>query len=437
MLLGPYLTYGQAVNLRLMGSLPNDLQESSGLAIESEQVFWSHNDSGGASTLTAFDSAGVALRTLNIINAVNVDWEELAQDDAGNLYIGDIGNNTNERQDLTIYRIPAPTSILTDTVSAEIIQVSYTDQTAFPPAPASFDFDMEAMIWLNDSLYFFSKNRTDPFDGYTRMYGIPAVPGIQVAIVMDSFYTGPGPKELWWVTAADISPDASQLVLLSSDKLWHFSCFTAPRFFEGRVAQFNFPLTQKEAIAFRSDSSLLLTDESLPFLGGGDLYELVLSPAHQGLYLGPDTVILGNAITLNTGNPGAQIQWSTGATSDSLTIDTPGTYWASVSFPNGCVITDTIEVDFSTGIQAAIPGKSLLSTYPNPSKGELKIDTDFQPGVPLQITLYNSSGQTLNSSTLTPSSPTIHLRYPSLPAGTYSLFLSQNGMLRSGIFHIQ
>lgn len=420
-----------------MGALPNGLQESSGLAIESEQVFWSHNDSGGASALTAFDSSGVALRILNLNNAANIDWEELAQDDAGNLYIGDIGNNANERQDLIIYRIPAPASILTDTVSAEIIQVSYGDQTAFPPALASFDFDMEAMIWLNDSLYFFSKNRTDPFDGYTRMYGIPAVPGIQVATVMDSFYTGPGPKELWWVTAADISPDASQLVLLSSDKLWHFSCFTAPRFFDGRVTQFNFPLTQKEAIAFQSDSRLLLTDELLPFLGGGDLYELVLSPANQGLDLGPDTAISGNSITLNAGNSGAQIEWSTGATTDSLTIDTPGTYWARVSFPNGCAITDTIEVDFSTGIHEAIQGKPLLPIYPNPSEGALRIDTDFQPGIPLHITVYNSSGQTLNTSILTPSSPTIHLRYPSLPAGTYSLTLLQNGMLRSGIFHIQ
>lgn len=437
LLLCPIAASGQAVNLRLIGSLPNDLQESSGLVIESEEVFWSHNDSGGASTLIGFDSSGVFLRTLSINNAVNVDWEELAQDDAGNLYIGDIGNNANERQDLIIYRIPAPASIVTDTVSAEIIQVSYADQTAFPPAPASFDFDMEAMIWLNDSLYFFSKNRTDPFDGYTRMYGIPAVSGIQVATVMDSFYTGQGPKELWWVTAADISPDASQLVLLSSDKLWHFSCFTAPHFFEGRVAQLSFPLTQKEAIAFRSNTRLLLTDELLPFLGGADLYELMLSPANQGLYLGPDTVISGTSITLNAGNPGAQIEWSTGAAANSLTIDTPGTYWAKVSFSNGCSISDTITIDFSTGIHETLPGQNLLSIYPNPSKGELRMDTDFQPGIPLHITLYSSGGQAIKTDTLTPSSPTIFLQYPDLPAGTYSLTLLQKGMLRSGIFHIQ
>ena len=33
-----------------------------------------------------------------------VDWESLAQDPQGVLYIGDCGNNNNDRRDLTIYR---------------------------------------------------------------------------------------------------------------------------------------------------------------------------------------------------------------------------------------------------------------------------------------------------------------------------------------------
>jgi sugar lactone lactonase YvrE len=35
----------------------------------------------------------------------NIDWEDITKDKDGNLYVGDFGNNDNERKDLCIYKI--------------------------------------------------------------------------------------------------------------------------------------------------------------------------------------------------------------------------------------------------------------------------------------------------------------------------------------------
>lgn len=62
--------------------------------------------------------------------------------------------------------------------------------------------------------------------------------------------------------------------------------------------------------------------------------------------LGPDTVKLcdfGGSYTLNALNPGATYQWSNGATTQSITVNTPGTYSVTVYGPCG-VGTDQIVI---------------------------------------------------------------------------------------------
>ena len=87
-----------------IASLPAILNESSGLENAGSGEFWSHNDKGGNPELYRFDTLGMLEQTLRITNASNVDWEDMTIDDAGNIYIGDFGNNNNERTDLKIYK---------------------------------------------------------------------------------------------------------------------------------------------------------------------------------------------------------------------------------------------------------------------------------------------------------------------------------------------
>ncbi|MBC7935856.1 MAG: gliding motility-associated C-terminal domain-containing protein [Rhizobacter sp.] len=74
----------------------------------------------------------------------------------------------------------------------------------------------------------------------------------------------------------------------------------------------------------------------------------------DGVNLGRDTTLcIGETLDLQVNVPNAQYNWNTGASSPSINVSSPGTYWVRVD--NGsCVITDTIEVSF-----VSIPAFSL------------------------------------------------------------------------------
>ncbi|MEZ4826987.1 MAG: PKD domain-containing protein [Bacteroidia bacterium] len=64
--------------------------------------------------------------------------------------------------------------------------------------------------------------------------------------------------------------------------------------------------------------------------------------------LGPDVVICNNqSTTLAAGNPGSQYLWSTSATSQSITVNTPGEYSVRVTNADNCSASDTIKVILS------------------------------------------------------------------------------------------
>lgn len=263
----------QTISPRLIHALPSVLSESSGVTTFSSNSVWSHNDANNYPELYEFDTLGNLLRTIYILNAVNTDWEEVCKDDLGNLYIGDFGNNLNDRTDLKIHIIPNPTTIAGDTVASQIISFSYPDQLVFPPVDSLKNFDMEAMFWLNDSLYLFSKNRTIPYNGFTKMYKLPALPGTYIAQLADSFFTGNGSLISNSITSAAISPGGNKMLLISNAQGWLFSGFTGHNFFSGNVYAFSFNggITQKEGTTFISNDEVYFTDEKL-FSLGGNLY---------------------------------------------------------------------------------------------------------------------------------------------------------------------
>jgi hypothetical protein len=66
--------------------------------------------------------------------------------------------------------------------------------------------------------------------------------------------------------------------------------------------------------------------------------------------LGNDTTILqGQTLVLDAGNPGCTYLWSTGASTQTISVNQAGTYWVTAS--NYCGDdSDTIEVSVETGI---------------------------------------------------------------------------------------
>ena len=98
-----FSTFSQVSNLKTKYDLPQTVKETSGLLVVDGKII-THNDSGDAANLYELDSVtGNLLRTINITNATNVDWEDIALDDT-HIYVADIGNNNGNRTDLTIYK---------------------------------------------------------------------------------------------------------------------------------------------------------------------------------------------------------------------------------------------------------------------------------------------------------------------------------------------
>lgn len=264
-----------AQELRTICRLPPIVEETSGIEITSDHLIWTFNDSGGKPELYLCDTLGNLLKTVHIRNARNRDWEDITQDDEGNLYIGDFGNNENDFMDLTIYKVGDPS--LADSVEAQIIQFSYQDQYSFPPAQDSLYFDCESLMWRDHYLYLCTKNRTNPYDGVANLYRIPDTAGTFLATKIGSFNTGGTTRENHWITAGDISNDGSEMCLLSSDKLWIFYNYQDDKFFSGEIQQFDLKhLTQKESVVFLSGHQLYITDEEGPLNSGRNLYSYTL-----------------------------------------------------------------------------------------------------------------------------------------------------------------
>lgn len=156
----------------LLGNLPEVVTESSGLLSLDGRLI-THNDSGNEAVLYELDAGNFTLlRTIEITGTINTDWEDIARDD-NFIYIGDIGNNLGQRQDLKILRISLDALGAGTSVTPEVISYSYEDQTDFSGGQNS-DWDAEALVVREDDLLIFTKQWQS---GGTVIYRLPKVPG--------------------------------------------------------------------------------------------------------------------------------------------------------------------------------------------------------------------------------------------------------------------
>jgi len=265
-----------SVQLRQIVRLPNELMESSGIMVSGPNSIWSHEDSGNDNVLYNFDTTGNLKRTLVISNMQNIDWEDLTVDEQERVYIDDAGNNNNNRTDLAIYRIPNPVTISGNSVEAEVIHFVLEDQQAFPPQSGNLNYDIEAIIWHSDSLFLFTKNRSTPLNGFTKMYKLPAIPGSFVAQLCDSLYIG-STNASARITSADINHLTGELVLLTQTKIVSVKNYPGNRFFDGQIAEYLFSTLpgQNEGLAFVTPYRLYMTEEGTGN-SAGFLYDIHL-----------------------------------------------------------------------------------------------------------------------------------------------------------------
>lgn len=254
-----------------VSALPIKLKEISGLVFVSDDLMVGHNDGGNSPTLFFIDTKGLVKHDVKISNADNKDWEDIAFDGKDNIYVGDFGNNENKRQDLCIYVVSLKEALKNDKIEAKKIKFSYPDQTSFPPKEEDKRFDCEAMAFYNDSLYLFTKSRTEPWDGMSHVYAIDPKDKKQEATFIGELYVG---KNGWWqdaITAVDIQGD--MCYLLTYNRLMKYKIVGGKLEFVQWV--YLTPITQKESVAVNSKGEIFVADEQQVALGGGYLYKVV------------------------------------------------------------------------------------------------------------------------------------------------------------------
>lgn len=242
-----------------LAKLPNAVEESSGLvALPQQGLYLTHNDAGNKPYLYEIDEQGKLVETLKT-NLKNIDWEDLAQDSDGNIYIAETGNNDNNRRELKVYKLK-----LANPQQAQTISFTYEDQKQYPPAKKDRNFDVEAIFYSKGSIYLVSKDRG--LQATAKVYKVPAKAGKYTAKLIGSRDINAE------ITGADISPDESRVALLSEGKVHLFTGFSsADSFFKGKYSELRLKdAGQTEGIAFKDNNTLIITSE------GGNLYQYKL-----------------------------------------------------------------------------------------------------------------------------------------------------------------
>lgn len=263
-------------DLKTLYSLPKKLKEVSGITYFPEtKLLYTLEDSGNKNAIYALNTQGKIAKTITISNATNIDWEDITKDKNGNIYIGDFGNNDNERRDLCIYKINK-NQLNSDTAVAEYkISFSYPDQTGFPPKKKELFYDVESFFEHGGYFYLFTKNRSKNFDGTAFIYKIKNAAGTQKATKIGVFKTCDNYNHCV-LTSGTISPDGKKVALLSHDKIVLFKDFKGDLFHKGSQTEIKLNhFSQKEAIVFKDNTTLLIADEKTNKVGG-KVYEFKL-----------------------------------------------------------------------------------------------------------------------------------------------------------------
>lgn len=263
-------------------TLDATIDETSGLIYYNNSL-WTQNDSADPNLYELNPADGAITNSVSLAPEINQDWEEISQDE-DYVYVGDFGNNVNgNRTNLHIIRV-SKASMQTGTLEMDIINFVYADQVDFTPTGANnTDYDCEAFIVTDDSIYLFTKEWVSK---KTRLYKIPKTPGTHQAQLQDTYnvsglVTGSVYKKDEGIIAlSGYSNTLQPFVVLLYD-------FTAEDFFGAnkRKLGLNLPFHQIEGITTVDGLNYFITNEKFTTIPTAQKLHTLDLTAYLGGYL--------------------------------------------------------------------------------------------------------------------------------------------------------
>lgn len=253
-------------------ALPKKLKEISGIALSKDKnTIWAIEDQGNKNVIYGLDRQGNQIADVLVENAENRDWEDIIADAQGNMYIGDFGNNDNDRQDLSILKVDLKEASQKAAKVTQTTTFHYEGQTEFPPKKSNWLYDCEAFVEKDGYFYLFTKNRSKGFNGTFLVFQVPNKAGDFEAKLVAKLKLQGGYSDAA-ITSAAIN-SRNQVILLTHKNIYMLSTFFDKNF-ETAVIQ-KTPLnhnSQKEAVVFLDDKTLLIADEK-DGKEGGNVYK--------------------------------------------------------------------------------------------------------------------------------------------------------------------
>ena len=181
-----------------------DIRESSGIVASKqfEDVYWTLNDSGNPASLYATKRNGELINEIKVRGARNQDWEALGIDDNGQLWIGDIGNNSRMRINLAVVVVKEPNPH-TD-AEAEVI-------AKYPYRYSDKSVDAEGLFIADGIPYIISKEQSGAV-----LYRFPELKAGTKQVLERVGEIA----EARLVTGAGISEDGKRLAVCTYNSLW-------------------------------------------------------------------------------------------------------------------------------------------------------------------------------------------------------------------------
>ncbi|WP_312076621.1 hypothetical protein [Chryseobacterium sp.] len=265
----------QSQELKTEFSLPKKLKEVSGIALsQDKKTIWAIEDAGNKNVVYGLNLNGNLIADVLVENADNNDWEDITKDNAGNIYIGDFGNNENDRQNLSIIKLDLKDSSQKSTKVVQTTKFHYEGQTEFPPKKSNLLYDCEAFVEKDGNFYLFTKNRSKGFDASFLIFQIPNKEGDFEAKLIGKLKLEGGYNDAA-ITSASLN-SKNEIVFLSHKNIHVLSGFTSNDFNSAKIQKLSLNHnSQKEAVVFLDDKTLLIADEK-DKKEGGNVYRFEL-----------------------------------------------------------------------------------------------------------------------------------------------------------------